>query len=297
MKLSKQLYKIANDLHPYYQDILRTFSEFAEIAEKPQTKQKFEDAINIIREHPEILDLLHLPFDQQYQMYKKFELKIRKILDLSFNINLLKFSLLDNPRKARTLDFIDKLFDLKTEIYFFDRAPGGEHPTPDYLGSGVTGKVFKEEGGYARKTLTLNKRKLKNYQWLAEQDFNFYQQVPIVRVYNVKIIDRFSDDYIFVKILMDEITPYPKYVSKLKETKEKRWVIFKDFPKLINDQTIKNLIKSDTARGDSMYQLPNGKTLSIYDVHFGNFGIYINQGTKENPDRIVHIDLDTLTIR
>lgn len=152
------------------------------------------------------------------------------------------------------------------------------------------------------------------YKFLSEQGSEFYEKVPIARIYDVRKIGK------KLEIKMEGVKPYPEYVNDLEKGRLKlpRTLIYRN-----KDSRISTLIPDSSSEKDielavrkfvnkvmlkgmgeltklpQEYTLDSGKTISaikLGDRHYDNLAFRINYPEK-GTDSLVHIDLDSGSLR
>lgn len=319
MKISKKLNRVADYLRSDYYKIKEFLEKFHDNTIDSFFKTEIKTALNTLNKFPRLVNLLYWPLKEQTD-FLKTNPEACRFIDLEYPYNKLKDQIKFNPELSKMQgNLLAK--ELTQEVSKVCGIIGNfpEGLPEGFLGGGAFGHVLKEKQGYVRKHLEITERYVKIYSWLIKQDYAFYQEIPFVRVYSANFVktDQTEKDYLTRKesdlyegvLILDEVTPFESYSKQLRNRGIARYLKYGD--KLVRhygredltDRLIKHTFKTLTRmksfpipKSVNWTNFPDGekrpKKLILYDAHPGNFGVYISDGTKTNPDRLVHTDLD-----
>ena len=316
MNLSNKLKKIADYLQSDYYAVIKFLEELLESTFDRSLKYYIQTSIKTIKEIPEIVNLMHLPLREQYLLVQE-NLKICNFTNIFYSLSPFKRKEQSKPFKNMRGYYLTKdLLSILEEICGSNYFQTENKPIPEgFLGEGAYGHILEETQGYVRKVVKIGEPFAKISKWLANQDFKFYQQIPFVRIYDAQLtqtgntienlITIKEDPEYIVTLILDKVTPFEAYSKKLREYGISRYIKYQE--KIIKYNGNISLIDSniqDDQNNRNIYPMPSSvnwqdfplkqksSKIIIYDLHSGNWGLYINKGTEEDPDRLVHIDLD-----
>lgn len=338
MIYSSQLFRIASELSSDYFEVLKYFDYIIQhfqkdakqyeeeigshpsaweqkiLRQKQENIKLIQEFVAQIKTNPEVLPIEHLSRIEQKKIFQQIPFNLDHLITIE--------RLLKNPpaliteifQKNRTyhriINLLDRLIYLKQDFEMLQdlvtqNIIPEEKEIAEFLGVGQFGAVFKEKQGYVRKEFKLFESSIPLYKFLAKQNYAFYQQVPLVRIYDFQIkqqlgterhfISKITEPIFSASVLMDQVTTADEYKKLLKQTQQTRFIEYRGTIKKVNAANfvaLKHLFGQST-----VLDLPNtSKKILLRDLHDDNFGIYLQKGTKENPDRLIHLDLDFLIL-